>query len=149
MARWRRWDKGASGASQMMQRAQVVQGWGHACELGGTTIFIYLGCFMHRAQCEIDTLLYPFAHIALAAHYGYPGTRVRVPGYPGTGTMSYVGDSSGRFLPGTGTGYGYPGTVPGYPATRVPRVHSSDPTLSDSKYCCTPGQLEHGADHTR
>ena len=72
MARWRRWDKGASGASQMMQRAQVVQGWGHACELGGTTIFIYLGCFMHRAQCEIDTLLYPFAHIALAAHSGYP-----------------------------------------------------------------------------
>ena len=73
MARWRRWDKGASGATQMMQCALAVQGWGHACEVSGTTYFIYLSCFMHRAVCGLDTLS-TVKHMGTLPHIA--GTRV-------------------------------------------------------------------------
>ena len=64
MTRWRRWDKGASGATQMMQCAQAAQGWGHACELRGTTYFIYLGCFM-----QVLYVVYtPFEHSLAHGH---------------------------------------------------------------------------------
>ena len=46
----------------MMQCALAVQGWGHACEVSGTTYFIYLGCFMHRAVCGLHTFEHSFAH---------------------------------------------------------------------------------------
>ena len=55
----------------MMQCAQAVQGWGHACELGGTTIFIYLGCFMHCAEYGLDTFEHSFAHGHSVKPYGY------------------------------------------------------------------------------
>ena len=93
MTRWCRWDKGASGATQMMQCAQAAQGWGHARELIGTTYFIYPGCFMQRAVCQIHTAVHSSAPVHSVANYGYPGIMIRVlytprvsdiAGYPGT-----------------------------------------------------------------
>ena len=54
----------------MMQCAQAVQGWGHACEVSGTTYFIYLGCFMHRAVCGLHTFEHSFAHGHSVQPYG-------------------------------------------------------------------------------
>ena len=71
MTRCRRWDKGASGATQMMQCAQAAQGWGHARELIGTTYFIYPGCFMQRAVCQIHTAVHSSAPVHSVANYGY------------------------------------------------------------------------------
>ena len=68
MTRWRRWDKGASGATQMMQCAQAAQGWGHACELRGTTYFIYLGCFTLVCNVLYYTLLCTHFHMCTQSH---------------------------------------------------------------------------------
>ena len=84
----------------MMQCALAVQGWGHACEVSGTTYFIYLGCFMHRAVRGLHTLLHPFVHIVLAAPCGYPYLGYPDTGYPGTRVSGYPTPGYWYLVPG-------------------------------------------------